>query len=97
MRSSTLVQRGNAFCFPQQRFDVVRVPDSEDQQTERDIKHIPDIELAEAVARFVADARSERARNCTNEPLRSSAGSATVRQSSLNSPVRSTGWSPSSE
>ena len=35
----------------------MRVPDGEDPRTQREVKHVPDVELAEALARLVGDAR----------------------------------------
>jgi very-short-patch-repair endonuclease len=55
--AGTLVRRGNAFCLPNQPTDLVRVPQEGDERTEREVRHVPDVELAEAVARLVAEAR----------------------------------------
>ena len=57
VRNGTIVRHGNAFCLPNQRTDLVRVPHEADERSDREIKHVPDIELAEAVARLVSEAR----------------------------------------
>ncbi|HWT93659.1 MAG TPA: DUF3320 domain-containing protein, partial [Solirubrobacteraceae bacterium] len=57
VRSGTLVQRGNAYCLPNQRTDLVRYPVEEDERTYREVKQVPDVELAEAAARLVREAR----------------------------------------
>ena len=55
--SGALVRAGNAYLLPNQSTDLVRVPDGEDPRTQREVKHVPDVELAEALARLVGDAR----------------------------------------
>lgn len=55
--AGTLVRRGNAVCLPNQRTDLVRVPVAGDERSEREVRQVPDVELAEAVARLVAEAR----------------------------------------
>ena len=57
MHVGALVRRENAYCLPGQRIDVVRVPCPDDERTQREVKHVPDVELGEAIARLVADAR----------------------------------------
>lgn len=57
--AGTLVRRGNAFCLPKQPTGLVRVPQEGDERTEREVKHVPDVELAEAVSRLVAEGRVE--------------------------------------
>jgi hypothetical protein len=57
VRSGTLVRQGNAYCFPNQRTDVVRIPQPGDKRTERDVKQVPDVELAQALALLVRKAR----------------------------------------
>jgi very-short-patch-repair endonuclease len=57
VRTGTLVRHGNAFCLPNQRVDLVRVPQDGDERTQRDVRQVPDVELAEAVARLVGEAR----------------------------------------
>ena len=56
--AGTFIRRGNALCFPEQRYGIVRGPIDDDPRTLRDIKSIPDIELSEAVARLVNEARA---------------------------------------
>ena len=51
------MRAGNAYLLPNQSTDLVRVPDGEDPRTQREVKHVPDVELAEALARLVGDAR----------------------------------------
>ena len=58
LSAGTLVLRGNAICFPEQRHDIVRAPVDGDGRTMRDVKAIPDVELSAAVARLVTEARS---------------------------------------
>jgi hypothetical protein len=55
--AGTLVRDGNAYRLPNQRTDLVRVPGEGDERTEREVKHIPDVELAHALSRLIADAR----------------------------------------
>jgi len=55
--AGTLIRHGNAYCLPNQRVDLVRVPSERDERSQRDVKQVPDVELAEAVARLVAEAR----------------------------------------
>jgi very-short-patch-repair endonuclease len=55
--AGTFSRRGNAYVLPHQPTDVVRVPEAADQRSQREIKHVPDIELAEAIVRLVAEAR----------------------------------------
>ncbi len=52
-----VVRHENAFGIPGQRIDIVRIPRADDERTQRDVKHVPDVELGEAIARLVADAR----------------------------------------
>jgi very-short-patch-repair endonuclease len=56
VRVGTLVRHGNAYCFPNQPVDLVRIPQPGDKRTERDVKQIPDVELARAVALLVSEA-----------------------------------------
>ena len=56
VRAGTLVRHGNAYCFPNQPVDLVRIPQPGDKRTERDVKQIPDVELAQAVALLVSEA-----------------------------------------
>ncbi|RKQ90984.1 uncharacterized protein DUF3320 [Solirubrobacter pauli] len=57
VQAGTLVRHGNAVCLPAQRVDLVRIPLDGEPRTQREVKHVPDVELAEAITRFVADAR----------------------------------------
>ena len=58
LSTGTLIQRGNAICFPQQRHDILRAPVDDDPRTTRDVKAVPDIELAQTIERLVTEARS---------------------------------------
>jgi hypothetical protein len=58
LSTGTLIRRGNAICFPQQRHDIVRAPVDDEPRTTRDVKAVPDAELAQAVERLVNEARS---------------------------------------
>jgi very-short-patch-repair endonuclease len=55
--AGSLVAHGNAYVLPHQRVDIVRVPADGDVRTEREVKHVPDVELAESLARLVEEAR----------------------------------------
>jgi very-short-patch-repair endonuclease len=55
--AATLVVERGAYRLPNQRTDLVRIPVEGDERTEREVKHVPDVELAEALHRLVADAR----------------------------------------
>jgi very-short-patch-repair endonuclease len=57
VRAGTVVRDGNAFRLPNQRVDLVRVPVAGDERTLREVKQVPNVELAEAVGRLVAEAR----------------------------------------
>ncbi len=76
VNDGTLVCRGNAFCLPNQRTDLVRVPREGDERSEREVKHVPDVDLAEAVARLVAEARWSLRRRRTRRRLGCSDGGA---------------------
>jgi hypothetical protein len=58
LSTGPLIRRGNAICFPQQRHDIVRAPVDDEPRTTRDVKAVPDAELAQAVERLVNEARS---------------------------------------
>ncbi len=58
LSTGTLIRRGNAICFPQQRHDIVRAPVDDEPRTTRDVKAVPDAELAQAVERLLNEARS---------------------------------------
>jgi Arc/MetJ family transcription regulator len=55
--AGTLTRCGNAVSTPTQRTDVVRGPHDFDEASEREVRHVPDVELAEAVAQLVAEGR----------------------------------------
>jgi very-short-patch-repair endonuclease len=55
--AGTLVLDGDAYGLPNQRTDVVRIPADGDEATVREVRHIPDVELAHALLRLIADAR----------------------------------------
>jgi hypothetical protein len=55
--AGALVRRGNAVATPTQRTDIVRVPQALDGHSEREVRHVPDVELTEAVAKLVAEGR----------------------------------------
>jgi very-short-patch-repair endonuclease len=56
-RAGTLVLDGNAYRSPAQRTTPVRAPVDGDEDTQREVRHVPDVELAEAIIRLVTDAR----------------------------------------
>jgi hypothetical protein len=68
--TGTLVRRGNAISFPEQRYDIVRAPVDGDGRTMRDVKAIPHVELSEAVARLVSEARSASSSELQQRPAR---------------------------
>ncbi len=55
--SGSLVRQLDAYCLPTQRTDLVRVPDPADARSDREVGHIPQIELGEALIRMVGEAR----------------------------------------
>jgi hypothetical protein len=55
--AGTLVRCGNAVATPTQPTDVVRVPQDFYETSGREVRHVPEVELTEAVAKLVAEGR----------------------------------------